>query len=85
MLCLCDYILNILYSLLKLLTKLSEHPKRESVRKTYFCFQHQTLFTTTTTIHYVTVIEVIGQAAIVNKSLFKITVIFILVIREEYG
>ena len=59
MLCLCDYILNILYSLLELLTKLSEHPKRESVRKTYFCFQHHTPITTTATIHYVTVINAI--------------------------
>ena len=42
MLCLCDYIINILYSLLKRLTKLSKHHKRESVRKTYFCFQHHT-------------------------------------------
>ena len=83
MLCLCDYILNILHSLLELVTKLSEHPKRESVRKTYFCFQHQTLFTTTTTIHYVTVIDVIGQAAIVNKTLFKIAVIFILIIEKN--
>ena len=40
MLCLCDYILNILYSILELQTKLSEHLKSEGVRKTYFCFQH---------------------------------------------
>ena len=62
MLCLCDYILNILYSLFKLLTKLSEYPKRECVRKTYFCFQHHTPITTTATIHYVTVINAICQS-----------------------
>ena len=33
MLCLCDNILNILHSLLERLTKLSEHPKGEGVRK----------------------------------------------------
>ena len=62
MLCLCDYILNILYSLFKLLTKLSEYPKRECVRKTYSCFQHHTPITTTAIIHYVTIINTICQS-----------------------
>ena len=61
MLCLYDYILNILYSLFKLLTKLREYPKRECVRKTYSCFQHHTPITTKATIHYITVINTICQ------------------------
>ena len=61
MLCLCDYILNILYSLFKLLTKLSEYPKSECVRKTYSCFQHHTPITSKDTIHYTTVINIICQ------------------------
>ena len=62
MLCLCDYIINILYSLFKLLTKLSEYPKQEGVRKTYFCFQHHATITNTATIHYVTVINAICRS-----------------------
>ena len=72
MLCLCDYILNILYSLLKQLTKLSEHPKSDRVRKTYFCFLHHTPITTTAIVHYVTVINAISQkTAIVRQHPVK--------------
>jgi hypothetical protein len=79
MLCLCDYIINILYSLLKRLTKLSKHHKRESVRKTYFCFQHHTpqlLFVTSLlatpvnedTIHLIFRVSVQSESCIPNEN-----------------
>ena len=54
MLCLCDYILNILYSILELQTKLSEHPKVKVWEKPTSVFSTITPIPTTATIDYIT-------------------------------